>query len=85
MTLKASDACYHIAGAVQSFRSTGSGVGFHRGFIRTEPSMVRPEGLEPPTLWFEARCSIQLSYRRALFALDGARRAPDRVPRVWGG
>jgi hypothetical protein len=27
-------------------------------------SMVRPEGLEPPTLWFEARCSIQLSYGR---------------------
>jgi hypothetical protein len=26
--------------------------------------MVRPEGLEPPTLWFEARCSIQLSYGR---------------------
>ncbi len=27
--------------------------------------LVRPEGLEPPTLWFEARCSIQLSYGRA--------------------
>ena len=26
---------------------------------------MRPEGLEPPTLWFEARCSIQLSYGRA--------------------
>ncbi len=26
--------------------------------------LVRPEGLEPPTLWFEARCSIQLSYGR---------------------
>ena len=23
---------------------------------------VGPEGLEPPTTWFEARCSIQLSY-----------------------
>ena len=30
--------------------------------------MVRPEGLEPPTYWFEASCSIQLSYRR----IDGA-------------
>ena len=26
--------------------------------------MARPEGLEPPTPWFEARCSIQLSYGR---------------------
>ena len=26
--------------------------------------MVRREGLEPPTPWFEARYSIQLSYRR---------------------
>ena len=26
--------------------------------------MVRPEGFEPPTLWFVAKCSIQLSYGR---------------------
>jgi hypothetical protein len=26
--------------------------------------VARPEGLEPPTLCFEGRCSIQLSYRR---------------------
>lgn len=25
---------------------------------------VRPEGLEPPTTWFEARYSVQLSYGR---------------------
>ena len=28
--------------------------------------MARPEGLEPPTLCFEGRCSIQLSYGRAV-------------------
>ena len=26
--------------------------------------VVRPERLELPTLWFEAKCSIQLSYGR---------------------
>ena len=26
--------------------------------------VVRPEGLEPPTLWSEARCSNPLSYGR---------------------
>ena len=26
--------------------------------------MVRPEGVEPPTYWFVASCSIQLSYGR---------------------
>jgi hypothetical protein len=29
-----------------------------------EKKVARPERLELPTLWFEARCSIQLSYGR---------------------
>ncbi len=28
------------------------------------PFLVRPEGLEPPTYWFVASHSIQLSYER---------------------
>ncbi len=32
--------------------------------------MVRPEGFEPPTLWFVAKCSIQLSYGRTLLLLQ---------------
>ena len=36
--------------------------------------MVRPERFELPTTWFEARCSIQLSYgrRRASLAERGS-------------
>lgn len=32
--------------------------------------LVRPERLELPALWFEARCSIQLSYGRNISCLD---------------
>ena len=28
--------------------------------------LERPEGLEPPTPWFEARCSVPLSYGRLM-------------------
>ncbi len=31
---------------------------------REKMSLVRPERFELPTLWFEAKCSIQLSYGR---------------------
>ncbi len=36
-------------------------------FMRERPrlnELARPEGLEPPTNWFEASYSIQLSYER---------------------
>ena len=33
-------------------------------FLGGKMSMVRPERFELPTLWFEAKCSIQLSYGR---------------------
>ncbi len=32
--------------------------------------MVRPEGVEPPTYWFVASCSIQLSYGRTLLGCN---------------
>jgi hypothetical protein len=33
-----------------------------------EKKVARPERFELPTLWFEARCSIQLSYGRICVA-----------------
>jgi hypothetical protein len=31
---------------------------------KSSKQVARPERFELPTLWFEARCSIQLSYGR---------------------
>jgi hypothetical protein len=36
-------------------------MGTIRGLLKR---VARPERFELPTLWFEARCSIQLSYGR---------------------
>ncbi len=38
--------------------------------------MVRPEGLEPPTLGSEGRCSIQLSYGRMRSCLYTSHQGP---------
>ena len=41
--------------------------------------MVRPEGVEPPTYWFVASCSIQLSYGRTLLECNFS-----RIPEISG-
>ena len=50
--------------------------------------VVRPERFELPTLWFEARCSIQLSYGRVQVEErvyeDGARGATASYGRKTG-
>jgi hypothetical protein len=48
-------------------------------WIRRKLFMVRPERFELPTLWFEAKCSIQLSYGRmvAIPILQGGRCCTD--------
>ena len=60
-------------------RRAGFGVGARAGGIRPEwaggcrrdPTVVDPEGLEPPTPWFEAKCSIQLSYGSSFAQSEG--------------
>jgi hypothetical protein len=36
----------------------------YRGFTGFDEGVVRAEGFEPPTPWFVAKCSIQMSYAR---------------------
>ena len=49
-----------------------------------EQKMVRPEGVEPPTYWFVASCSIQLSYGRTLRWMQPSKntgiRRPEQTP-----
>ena len=49
--------------------------------------MVRPERFELPTLWFEAKCSIQLSYGRGKegTAVNNlTKKSPDRYVAATG-
>jgi integrase len=48
------------------------------GSLQPVDSMVRPEGLEPPTLGSEVRCSIQLSYGRS-WLFQTLRRRPCQI------
>ncbi len=45
--------------------------------------MVRPERFELPTLWFEAKCSIQLSYGRVLTTSLTPMRPAKHQSRRW--
>jgi hypothetical protein len=41
--------------------------------------VVRPERFELPTLWFEAKCSIQLSYGREKQKIQTLKIAENRL------
>ena len=47
-----------FSNCMSAFNLEGEGIRYSLSRVRV---MAHPEGLEPPTLWFEARCSIQLS------------------------
>ena len=52
---------------------------------RVPMKIARPEGIEPPALGFEGRCSIQLSYGRSKGEIIPAPAGPVKVafPAWW--
>ena len=59
--------CTSCFGAVLNrFRRFSRTYGSHPSFYILRKKMARAEGFEPPTAWFVARYSIQLSYARAV-------------------
>ena len=53
----------HLQGTFASLRMTAVELARWKASVC---EVVRPEGVEPPTYWFVASCSIQLSYGRTL-------------------
>ncbi len=52
-----------------------------RARIQVSNNMARSGGFEPPTAWFVARYSIQLSYERVIVTSNDWRRGRDSNPR----
>ena len=61
----------HSSCTFRFLKGKGLPLGFSEALAAERFKVARPERLELPTLWFEARCSIQLSYGRchALYPL----------------
>ena len=55
--------CYLCTTSAKNRRRSGASTTCN-GLRFREVAKLRPDGIEPPTLEFEAQCSIQLSYGR---------------------
>ena len=52
-------------------------------FERTGKRVARPEGIEPPTLCLEGRCSIRLSYGRSVYSVPKAAMDMNKTMQTW--